>query len=211
MGIVGKIRNSTFYKAANLNCTQLLYGRPRTLIKTDKFRSNSAVKTANCRAPKTQFMHRNSLQTFGKYEIAILYWFDIAHLLKWQHLCPLLQRLCHCCNYRVFQHGGYLFIFSLPKVVPKVRLFTTRWALDGRLYRIWIGICEIKRRSHAMWLLRVSERATITSRELITAGCKWVTDYKVQYCFDRDPDQQGVDYSAHALDIEIQHGRSTQR
>ena len=67
MSIVGKIRNSIFYKTANFNCTQLLYGRPRALIMTEKFRLNSAVKTANCRAPKTQFLHKNGLQTFRKY------------------------------------------------------------------------------------------------------------------------------------------------
>ena len=96
MGIVGKIKKSIFYKTANFNCTQLLYGRSRALIMTDKFRLNYAVKTASCRAPKTQFMHKISLQTFIKYKIDILYLFDIGHLLKWQHLCPLEQRLYHC-------------------------------------------------------------------------------------------------------------------
>ena len=49
---------------------------------------------------------------------------------------------------------------------------------------------EFRRRSHVMWLLRVSERATITSRELVTAGRNWVTDHNVQYYFDRDPERQ---------------------
>ena len=32
--------------------------------------------------------------------------------------------------------------------------------------------------------------ATITSRELVTAGRKWVTDNKVQCYFDYDPERQ---------------------
>ena len=38
---------------------------------------------------------------------------------------------------------------------------------------------EIRKRSHAMWLLSVSERATITSREIVTAGRNCVADHKV--------------------------------
>ena len=76
--------------------------------------------------------------------------------LSWRHLVTAI-RVSNCISW-AYQRP---WLWVAPQRASKIS-----WTASGLAKNR-----EIRRRSHAMWLLRVSERATITSRELkVTAS-----------------------------------------